>query len=139
MAAPAPVRTRPEPECRSGDRRGLGRKLLGIPAVGGSVRDFLREVVISLWLSKQHRELKARLKLPRLAITDIFASPSFRVAAHLDHGQAAPVTKIEPMAANPLPASPLPASPAPAAGDTPRNDAIARRRAMREAREKARA
>jgi hypothetical protein len=72
-----------------------------------------------------HREMKAALNSDRIAITDIFRFPVVSaLAAHI--GKSLP-------SAAPLPAAAAAIDPS---ADT-RMDAMARRRAMREAREKA--
>lgn len=95
-------------------------KVLGVPQVGRS-DNFFALGGHSLLAVQAHREMKAALKLDRLAITDIFRFPVLSaLAAHL--GAAAPK-----------------AAPAVVPDGTPdaRSDAMARRRAMREARERA--
>ncbi|WP_333815015.1 MupA/Atu3671 family FMN-dependent luciferase-like monooxygenase, partial [Tabrizicola sp.] len=103
-------------------------KVLGVPQVGRA-DNFFTLGGHSLLAVQAHREMKAALNSDRLAITDIFRFPVLSaLAAHL--GKSLP-------AASPIgtPATP----PAPAAETAPdsRMDAMARRRAMREAREKA--
>ena len=105
-------------------------KVLGVPAVGRS-DNFFSLGGHSLLAVQAHRELKARLNSSRLAITDIFRFPVLSsLAAHLGQA-AAPVAPVEPAGR----LEPVGASPSATAPD--RSDAMARRRAMREAREKA--
>jgi hypothetical protein len=95
-------------------------KVLGVPRVGRA-DNFFALGGHSLLAVQAHREMKAALKLDRLAITDIFRFPVLSaLAAHL--GAAAP--KASPAAV-------------PEGTADVRTDAMARRRAMREAREKA--
>lgn len=107
-------------------------KVLGVSSVARS-DNFFSLGGHSLLAVQAHRELKARLNTTRLAITDIFRFPVLSsLAAHL--GQGAPglsATQPVPMAAQPI---------GPASSDDPglsRSDAMSRRRAMREARERA--
>ncbi|MBA3908679.1 MAG: peptide synthetase [Rhodobacter sp.] len=96
-------------------------KVLGVPRVGRS-DNFFALGGHSLLAVQAHREMKVALKSDRLAITDIFRFPVLSaLAAHLDVA----VPKV--------------AAPAAAAdGDADaKMDAMARRRAMREARERA--
>ncbi|MGL4236954.1 MupA/Atu3671 family FMN-dependent luciferase-like monooxygenase [Tabrizicola sp.] len=99
-------------------------KVLGIPQVGRS-DNFFTLGGHSLLAVQAHREMKVALNSDRIAITDIFRFPV--VSALADH-----IGKMVPSAA---PVAATPATPDPGA-DT-RMDAMARRRAMREAREKA--
>jgi hypothetical protein len=95
-------------------------KVLGVPRVGRS-DNFFALGGHSLLAVQAHREMKSALKLDRLAITDIFRFPVLSaLAAHL--GAAAPKA--------------APAEVPEGSADV-RMDAMARRRAMREAREKA--
>ncbi len=93
-------------------------KVLGVARVGRS-DNFFALGGHSLLAVQAHRELKVALKSERLAITDIFRFPVLSaLAAHL--GAAAPVVAVV------------------AEGNADaRMDAMARRRAMREARERA--
>ena len=90
----------------------------------------------SLLAVQAHREMKVALNSDRLAITDIFRFPVVSaLAAHLGKMIPAPVSA----AAAAVPPATAPAA-APASSDPAadtRMDAMARRRAMREAREKA--
>jgi natural product biosynthesis luciferase-like monooxygenase protein len=99
-------------------------KVLGIPRVGRS-DNFFALGGHSLLAVQAHRELKATLQSDKLAITDIFRFPVLSALAdHLSAGQAkpalAPAAQVNPTGA----------------GDA-KLDAMARRRAMREARERA--
>ena len=101
-------------------------KVLGVPQVGRS-DNFFTLGGHSLLAVQAHREMKVALNSDRLAITDIFRFPVVSaLAAHIG--------KLLPSMAAPA-AAPA-AEPAGSAADT-RMDAMARRRAMREAREKA--
>jgi natural product biosynthesis luciferase-like monooxygenase protein len=104
-------------------------RVLGVPQVGRS-DNFFTLGGHSLLAVQAHREMKVALNSDRLAITDIFRFPV--VSALADHiAKLVPATAAQPAAAAP----PAPAATTEAA-DT-RMDAMARRRAMREAREKA--
>ncbi|WP_405054098.1 MupA/Atu3671 family FMN-dependent luciferase-like monooxygenase, partial [Tabrizicola sp.] len=95
-------------------------RVLGVARVGRS-DNFFALGGHSLLAVQAHRELKAALRSDRLAITDIFRFPVLSaLASHLGAGTA-------------------PAAPPPSAdsGAAARLDAMARRRAMREAREQA--
>ncbi len=112
-------------------------RVLGVPQVGRS-DNFFTLGGHSLLAVQAHREMKVALNSDRLAITDIFRFPVVSaLAAHLGKSITVVPTPVQPIAA----AAPPAASTAPAAtGDTAadsRMDAMARRRAMREAREKA--
>jgi natural product biosynthesis luciferase-like monooxygenase protein len=98
-------------------------RVLGVGRVGRS-DNFFALGGHSLLAVQAHRELKAALKSDRLAITDIFRFPVLSsLADHIGKGIARPAS--------------APAEAAPA-GQTPdRSDAMARRRAMRAARERA--
>jgi natural product biosynthesis luciferase-like monooxygenase protein len=100
-------------------------RVLGVPQVGRS-DNFFTLGGHSLLAVQAHREMKVALNFDRLAITDIFRFPVVSaLAAHLG--------KTLPAASAPAAA---PAAATENAADT-RMDAMARRRAMREAREKA--
>jgi hypothetical protein len=103
-------------------------KVLGVPQVGRS-DNFFTLGGHSLLAVQAHREMKVALNSDRLAITDIFRFPVVSaLAAHLGKLVPAPAASV---------AAPPPA-PAPSdVGADTRMDAMARRRAMREAREKA--
>jgi natural product biosynthesis luciferase-like monooxygenase protein len=98
-------------------------RVLGVGRVGRS-DNFFALGGHSLLAVQAHRELKAALKSDRLAITDIFRFPVLSsLADHIGKGMARPAS--------------APAEAAPA-GQTPdRSDAMARRRMMRAARERA--
>jgi AMP-binding enzyme C-terminal domain/Phosphopantetheine attachment site len=101
-------------------------RVLGVPQVGRS-DNFFSLGGHSLLAVQAHREMKAALNSDRLAITDIFRFPVVSaLAAHL--GKSLPAAVAPPAA---------PAAPVADAGADTRMDAMARRRAMREAREKA--
>lgn len=103
-------------------------KVLGVPQVGRS-DNFFTLGGHSLLAVQAHREMKVALNSDRLAITDIFRFPVVSaLAAHLGKLVPAPAASV---------AAPPPA-PAPSdVGADTRMDAMARRRTMREAREKA--
>ncbi|MBL9051521.1 MAG: LLM class flavin-dependent oxidoreductase [Tabrizicola sp.] len=99
-------------------------RVLGVPQVGRS-DNFFTLGGHSLLAVQAHREMKVALNSDRIAITDIFRFPVVSaLAAHIG--------KLVPSAAPPPAAAPAPDSSADI-----RMDAMARRRAMREAREKA--
>jgi natural product biosynthesis luciferase-like monooxygenase protein len=103
-------------------------RVLGVPQVGRS-DNFFTLGGHSLLAVQAHREMKVALNSDRLAITDIFRFPVVSaLAAHLGKTVQAPATPVTAPASAPAPSDP--------AADT-RMDAMARRRAMREAREKA--
>ncbi len=107
-------------------------KVLGVPQVGRS-DNFFTLGGHSLLAVQAHREMKVALNSDRLAITDIFRFPVISaLAAHL--GKMIPAPAASPAATTSAPAATAPTSDPTA--DT-RMDAMARRRAMREAREKA--
>jgi natural product biosynthesis luciferase-like monooxygenase protein len=107
-------------------------KVLGVPNVGRS-DNFFTLGGHSLLAVQAHRELKARLNTARLAITDIFRFPVLSsLAAHLGQGSSTQPAAITPREPELIGAG----APAPET-DSSRNDAMARRRAMREARERA--
>jgi hypothetical protein len=104
-------------------------RVLGVPQVGRS-DNFFTLGGHSLLAVQAHREMKVALNSDRIAITDIFRFPV--VSALADH-----IAKLVPApTAAAAPAAPPPQIAATEAADG-RMDAMARRRAMREAREKA--
>jgi natural product biosynthesis luciferase-like monooxygenase protein len=107
-------------------------RVLGVPQVGRS-DNFFTLGGHSLLAVQAHREMKVALNSDRIAITDIFRFPV--VSALAEH-----IAKLVPAAAASAAPAMASAAPAPSGGtdtaDT-RMDAMARRRAMREAREKA--
>ncbi len=106
-------------------------RVLGVPQVGRS-DNFFTLGGHSLLAVQAHREMKVALNSDRLAITDIFRFPVVSaLAAHLGKMIPAPVATAAPAPA------PAPATPASDPSADTRMDAMARRRAMREAREKA--
>ncbi len=116
-------------------------RVLGVPQVGRS-DNFFTLGGHSLLAVQAHREMKVALNSDRLAITDIFRFPVVSaLAAHLGKSITSVPTPVPapPPSATAAPA-PAPAAAPAATGDTAadsRMDAMARRRAMREAREKA--
>ncbi len=103
-------------------------KVLGVPQVGRS-DNFFTLGGHSLLAVQAHREMKAALGSDRLAITDIFRFPVVSaLAAHIGKTVTSPTTQAAVPTAAPVANEP--------AADS-RMDAMARRRAMREAREKA--
>ncbi|MFN5996345.1 MAG: MupA/Atu3671 family FMN-dependent luciferase-like monooxygenase [Paracoccaceae bacterium] len=103
-------------------------RVLGVPQVGRS-DNFFTLGGHSLLAVQAHREMKVALNSDRIAITDIFRFPV--VSALADH-----IAKLVPAAAATSAAPPPPQAVTTETADT-RMDAMARRRAMREAREKA--
>ncbi|SUZ31274.1 Dimodular nonribosomal peptide synthase [Roseibaca ekhonensis] len=99
--------------------------VLGIAQVAGS-DNFFNLGGHSLLAVQAHRELRARLNMPGLSITDIFRFPVLGdLARHLDAKQRpAPAATVQPL----HPTADTPAAP------TDRMDAMARRRAMRDRR-----
>ena len=114
-------------------------RVLGVPQVGRS-DNFFTLGGHSLLAVQAHREMKVALNSDRLAITDIFRFPVVSaLAAHLGKSITVVPAPVQPIAAAPAPAltpTAVPAATGDATADT-RMDAMARRRAMREAREKA--
>lgn len=113
-------------------------RVLGVPQVGRS-DNFFTLGGHSLLAVQAHREMKVALNSDRLAITDIFRFPVVSaLAAHLGKTIPAPTVAVAPVA--PVAAPAMAPAPAAVTGDPTadtRMDAMARRRAMREAREKA--
>lgn len=114
-------------------------RVLGVPQVERN-DNFFTLGGHSLLAVQAHREMKVALNSDRLAITDIFRFPVVSaLAAHLGKSITVVPTPVQPMTAAPV-AAPAPTAQPAATGDgnaDSRLDAMARRRAMREAREKA--
>ncbi|WP_069301131.1 MupA/Atu3671 family FMN-dependent luciferase-like monooxygenase [Neptunicoccus sediminis] len=89
----------------------------------------------SLLAVQAHREIRARLGVQKLSITDIFRAPTLGALSEIvakKAGNTAP--KAPPVAAVPQPAQTAPVTPVPPAGGT-LTDAMARRREMRKQRQ----
>jgi acyl carrier protein len=117
-------------------------RVLGVPKVG-SKDNFFALGGHSLLAVQLHRELRDKLGVAKLSITDIFRFPTLSaLAGYLSEGGKAPVV-LRAKAPQPMrpAAAPQPAHEQPVRADTPagaradaRADAMARRRAMRAAR-----
>lgn len=110
-------------------------RVLGVPQVGRS-DNFFTLGGHSLLAVQAHRELKVALNSDRIAITDIFRFPVVSTLAEHVAKVLPQATAIPVQVAAPVAAAPAPQPGATGAADS-RMDAMARRRAMREAREKA--
>ncbi|MDX5350578.1 MAG: LLM class flavin-dependent oxidoreductase [Paracoccaceae bacterium] len=125
MAAPVTAEATPPADDLEAEIAAVWTRVLGVPSVGRS-DNFFSLGGHSLLAVQAHRELRARLKADRLAITDIFRFPVLSaLAAHLGGGGVA------------APVGARPAEPVAPAEAPDRTDAMARRRAMRAARERA--
>lgn len=138
--APQPVAESPPAIAISGTLEdaiaAVWARVLGVPQVGRN-DNFFTLGGHSLLAVQAHREMKVALNSDRLAITEIFRFPVVSaLAAHLGKSiTTVPTPAPSPSAATPQPPA-APAATGDATADT-RMDAMARRRAMREAREKA--
>ncbi|MCK0093987.1 LLM class flavin-dependent oxidoreductase [Yoonia sp. F2084L] len=113
--------------------------MLGVPQIGPK-DSFFDLGGHSLLAVQAHREIRSTMGVQKLSITDIFRAPTLgalaKIVAQKAGGDAAPAKSPEPVPA-PKPATPAPvavvAEAASPAGD-PLQDAMARRREMRERR-----
>ncbi|MCX7645406.1 MAG: LLM class flavin-dependent oxidoreductase [Rhodobacteraceae bacterium] len=127
-AAPEPVAA-PMEDSVEAAIAAVWKRVLGVERVGRS-DNFFSLGGHSLLAVQAHRELKAALRSDRIAITDIFRFPVLSALADHLGRVASPV----PPAPSP---GPVPAPEEAAPTVLTRSDAMARRRAMREARERA--
>lgn len=130
MAPAAPVDLGSEAEI-SDKIAAIWSATLGVPQIGAK-DSFFDLGGHSLLAVQVHREIRATMGVQRLSITDIFRAPTLGALARIVAQKAG----AQPAPAQPAPETPLPAAVSAAAQSTgnPLQDAMARRREMRERR-----